>query len=242
MDDTVLDKLRQGDEIFIRGLISPESEDHSAINVGGADQAGRSSWRGVTAGGNSALHIVATFGHLELAKLICGRDRSLLAARNAAREMPLHCAVRAGADQIVSHFILEARRWEDGRRLEDVLRATDKEGKTALHAAAEEGHAAVARVLVSADPGLAALVDNTGASPLYAAVLSKSLEVVQILIELESPAEGGIQAGTTSAGATQKISYAGPNGQTALHAAAIVQSPGSYLTCQSASSSPILHE
>nr|CAD1831089.1 unnamed protein product [Ananas comosus var. bracteatus] len=108
------------------------------------------------------------------------------------------------------------------------LRATNRVGKTALHVAAEEGHVAVARVLVSADPGLAALVDNSGASPLYAAVLSKSLQVVQILIESESPAEGGKQAAeTTSTGATQKISYAGPKGRTALHAAAIVQSPGS---------------
>nr|CAD1831060.1 unnamed protein product [Ananas comosus var. bracteatus] len=234
MDDELLDALRRGDERFVRGLFSPATEasvaaDHAfAIDLPDADnvddQAGRRSWRGVTAGGNSALHIAATFGHSELAELICARDSALLAARNAALETPLHCSARAGADRIVSLFISEARRCEEA-----VLRAMDREGKTALHAAVEGGRAAVARVLVSADPGLAAIVDDNGVSPLYAGVLSKSIEIVQILIESESPAEGGKQAaGTTSAGrVTQEASYAGPNRQTALHAAPIVECFGS---------------
>nr|CAD1831046.1 unnamed protein product [Ananas comosus var. bracteatus] len=177
MDDELLDALQRGTR--------DSSEDYSLLrrkitlwplmSVVLVKQA--QELRGVTVGGNSALHIVATFGHLELAKRICARDCSLLEARNAALETPLHCAARSGADRIVSLFILEFRRWEE------VLRAIDRKGKTALH--------------------------------------------TEILIELEPPAEGGKQAaGTTSAGATQKISYAGPEGQTALHAAAIVQSPG----------------
>nr|CAD1831061.1 unnamed protein product [Ananas comosus var. bracteatus] len=234
MDDKLLDALRKGDMSFVRKVFLPVAEASAAVghafaidiadadNV--ADQAGRRSWRGVTAGGNSALHIVANFGHLELAELICARDSSLLAAHNAALETPLHCAVRAGADRIVSLFISEARQCE-----EEVLRATDREGKTALHAAVEEGGHAAVKLLLSADSGLAAIVDDNGVSPLYAAVLSKSLEVVQILIESESPAEGGKQAaGATSAGGvTREASYAGPNRQTALHAAAIVESSGS---------------
>nr|CAD1833766.1 unnamed protein product [Ananas comosus var. bracteatus] len=156
---------------------------------------------GVTKGGNSALHIAADFGHIELAELICSRDISLLEGRNATLETPLHCAARAGADRIIVFFISKAR------QLEAVLRATDQEGKTALHVAAEEGRVAAATELMSALPGLAAIVDDNGVSPLYAAVLSKSLEIVQILI-----------------GSRSEASYAGPNGQTALHAAAIIES------------------
>nr|CAD1831069.1 unnamed protein product [Ananas comosus var. bracteatus] len=171
-------------------------------------------WRGVTGGGNSALHIAADFGHREFAELICARDSSLLEARNVAGETPLHCAARAGADQIVSLFISEAKRREDGSWLEAVLRATDREGKTALHSAVEGGHAAAARVLMSEDPGLAAIVDNTGVSPLYAAVLSNSLQVVQVLIGFLAVGED-----------TPEECYAGPNKQTALHAAAMIGNP-----------------
>ncbi|XP_020112556.1 ankyrin repeat-containing protein At5g02620-like isoform X2 [Ananas comosus] len=236
MDNTLLMALKKGDartveRFFSRAaVLSSEVADHAlAINLPDADnnivadgEAGRRTWRGVTEGRKTALHVVATFGHFELAKLICTRDSSFLRARNVAGETPLHCAARAGADQIVSLFISVARQQEDRSWLEAVLRATDREGKTALQAAAEEGHAAAARVLMSADPGLAAIDDGNGVSPLYAAVLSGSLEAVQILIESESPAEGGQQDGTTSASrVAPEASYAGPNGQTALHAAAL---------------------
>nr|CAD1831070.1 unnamed protein product [Ananas comosus var. bracteatus] len=216
MDYDLLKALRRGDEGFVTRFISPQTAssdvaDH-AVAIGLLDSddndivveaAGRrSSWRGVTTDGNSALHVVADFGHLNLAKLISAADGSLLAARNAAGETPLHCAARAGADRIVSLFISVANQFEA------VLRAKDREGKTALHVAAEEGRAAAARVLTSALPGLAAAIDDKGVSPLYVAVLSGSLEVVQILIV-----------------SRQEASYGGPNGQTALHAAAMIESP-----------------
>nr|CAD1831068.1 unnamed protein product [Ananas comosus var. bracteatus] len=197
MDNELLKALKRGDAGTVERFFSREAVSSEA-------EGGRRSWWGVTKGGNSALHIAAGFGHFELAKLIYDVDSSLLTVPNAAGETPLHCAARAGADQIVSLFISEARRCE-----EEVLRATDREGKTALHAAAEEGHAAAARALMSADPVLAAIVDHNGVSPLYAAVLSESLEVVQVLTE--SRADGGD---------APEASYAGPNGQTALHAAA----------------------
>ncbi|OAY69881.1 Ankyrin-1, partial [Ananas comosus] len=213
LDYGLIKALQRGDESTVERFFSQEVS--MAIDLHNvARQAGRRRWGGVTVGGNSALHIAADFGHLELAALICARDSSLLRARNVAGETPLHCAARAGADQIVSLFISIARRQEDRSWLEAVLRATDREGKTALHVAAEEGDAWVAEVLMSADPGLAAIDDHNGVSPLYAAVLSESLEVVQVLIG--SHADGGD---------TPEASYGGPNGQTALHAAAIIQSP-----------------
>nr|CAD1831094.1 unnamed protein product [Ananas comosus var. bracteatus] len=142
MDYEFLKALQGGDKRTVERFLPQEVtaiDITDADNV--ADQAGRRSWRGVTGGGNLALHIAADFGHFELAQLICARDSSLLRVSNAAGKTPLHCAARAGADQIVSLFISEARRCE-----EEVLRATDREGKTALHVAAEEGRVAAARV------------------------------------------------------------------------------------------------
>ncbi|OAY68507.1 Protein ACCELERATED CELL DEATH 6 [Ananas comosus] len=196
MNYVLLEALRNGAEEAVRAFFPQDN----------ADEAGGRRWRGVTVGGNSALHIAADFRHLELASLICARDSSLLVVRNAALETPVHCAARAGADRIVTLFTWEACRCEEA-----VLRATDREGKTALHAAAQEGHVKVAEVLMSADPGLAAIDDNNGVSPLYAAVLSGSPKLVQVLIG--SHADGGDRP---------EASYAGPNGQTALHAAAMI--------------------
>ncbi|OAY62809.1 Ankyrin-2 [Ananas comosus] len=209
LDYKLLKALQRGDKRTVESFFPQEAS--TAIDLRGADNnnviddgAGRGSSRGVTKGGNSALHIAADFGHIELAELICSRDISLLEGRNATLETPLHCAARAGADQIIEFFISKAHQLGV---VEAVLRATDQEGKTALHVAAEEGRVAAATKLMSELPGLAAIVDDNGVSPLYAAVLSKSLEIVQILI-----------------GSRSEASYAGPNGQTALHAAAIIES------------------
>nr|CAD1831045.1 unnamed protein product [Ananas comosus var. bracteatus] len=208
MNYELLEALRREDERFVRKFFSQDTESSNGITSELPEDAENvtdraricQSWRGVTAGGNSALHIVAGCGHVELAKFICDKDSSLLTVRNAAGETPLHCAARAGAGRIASHFISVA---EDSHRLEEVLLAKDRGGKTALYMAAEEGHAAAARELMSALPVLATEDDKEGVSPLYVAVLSGSLEVVQILIE--SPW----------------------NGQTALHAAAKIDNPGS---------------
>nr|CAD1831091.1 unnamed protein product [Ananas comosus var. bracteatus] len=141
IDYDLLKALRRGDEGFVRKFFAEDSvlgghavdvERPDAENVTDGARICRS-WQGVTTGGNSALHIVAGFGHLELAKFICDKDRSLLAAgarysslltaRNEARETPLHCAARAGSGRIVSHFISVLA--ADSRRSEELLRAKD---------------------------------------------------------------------------------------------------------------------
>nr|CAD1831067.1 unnamed protein product [Ananas comosus var. bracteatus] len=206
MDYELLKALQRGDKSTVERFF--RQEESTAIDLPDADSVADQAGAGVG-----------------------GELPSLLRACNVAGETPLHCAARAGADRIVSLFISEARRCE-----EEVLRAADREGKTALHASAEEGHAEAARVLMSADPGLAAIVDNNGVSPLYAAVLSKSPELVQVLIE--SHADGGD---------TPEEFYGGPNGQTALHAAAMIESPDSEGLCPIHVAArmgrvPILHE
>ncbi|XP_072951004.1 protein ACCELERATED CELL DEATH 6-like [Typha angustifolia] len=159
---------------------------------------------GVTPGGNTALHIAASHGHLELAKMICERKGSLLVARNVMLETPLHCAARAGHDKIVSSIVSFSR--NNGVGVETVLRARSRDGRTALHEAAQNGHVRVANELISADPGLANMVDDEGISPSYLAAMAESIPFLRILQSPPFP-----------------ISYAGPNGQTALHAAVFQQ-------------------
>ncbi|XP_072951022.1 protein ACCELERATED CELL DEATH 6-like [Typha angustifolia] len=164
---------------------------------------------GVTVGGNTALHIASTHGHLKLAKLICQRESSLLEARNVMLETPLHCAARAGNDKIVSS-IISFTRDSNGIGVETMLRARNRAGETALHEAARNGHVQVAVELMSADPGLANMVDEQGISPLYLAATAGSVALLCAILPSSS----------TTTTASFPVSCAGPNGQTALHAAA----------------------
>lgn len=160
---------------------------------------------GVTPAGNSLLHIAANSDFSDAAKKLLHREKSLLGARNKTHDTPLHCAARIGSHEIVSHLIDFAR--EMGKGVMEVLRARNKDGETALHEAARHDHAAIALSLITADPGLASVVDDQGISPLYLATALGYSQVVRTMIQ----GLDGIEV--------SRASYAGPNGQTVLHAA-----------------------
>ena len=92
------------------------------------------------------------------------------------------------------------------------MTARNSEGATALHEAIRNGHEAVLEKLVSADGGLAAVVDGKGFSPLYLAAALGRADMVAVLIG-GSPPEDGVKS---------PAYYVGPHGQTALHAAVLV--------------------
>jgi ankyrin repeat protein len=159
----------------------------------------------VTAEGSSALHIAARHGYLKLVEMICDQDVSLIKARNNLLDTPLICAARAGHVDVVDYLIQLASTQRD---TEYVLRAWNSSGATAVHEAVRNGHASVLGKLVSRDARLAAAVDGQGVSPLYMAVVSSRADMVDILIS--ESCEGSVKS---------PASYAGPDGQTALHAA-----------------------
>ncbi|XP_008778951.3 protein ACCELERATED CELL DEATH 6-like [Phoenix dactylifera] len=162
---------------------------------------------GVTLEGNTTLHIVASRGHLEFAKEICRREISLLAAPNTRLDTPLHCAARAGYDEIVTSIIKFAR--HKGIK-ERVLRARNRDEANALHEAAKYNHVGVANVLMNEDVGLASLLNDAGMSPLYLAIVTGSLDVARALLR------------STSWKKVSSESYTGPNKNTALHAAVLL--------------------
>ncbi|KAI5021181.1 hypothetical protein ZWY2020_055026 [Hordeum vulgare] len=65
--------------------------------------------KGVTAEGDTALHVVASHGDsaefLKCASIINGRDQDILLAVNKKGDTPLHCAARAGKSKMVSWLI-----------------------------------------------------------------------------------------------------------------------------------------
>ncbi|CAL4893693.1 unnamed protein product [Urochloa decumbens] len=172
---------------------------YSTATADGGDK--RCLLEGVTAEGSSALHIAASHGHLKLVETICDKDFSVIKARNnQLDDTPLVCAARAGHVDVADGLIKRAL---DQQETESV-RALNWGGATAVHEAVVNGHLFVLRELMSKDTELAAVVDGHGVSPLYMAVMSNRADMVDLLI---------------ANGVKSPESYAGPDRQTALHAA-----------------------
>ncbi|CAN6165562.1 unnamed protein product [Urochloa humidicola] len=161
---------------------------------------------GVTVEGDTALHVVAANGDgdifLSCADLIHGKDRTFLSKQNNKGDTPLHCAVRAGNSKMVSHVVGLAR---SESMLEDLLRKENRSQETVLHEAVRIGHSQIVIDLLEADPELACF-PMEGVSPLYLAISLKQETIAETLHEESKD---------------KVLSYSGPNGQNALHAAVL---------------------
>lgn len=159
--------------------------------------------KGVTANGDTALHVIASNGDskefLKCAIIIFKRDQDLLFAVNNKDDTPLHCAARAGMSQMLS-FLVELA--ESCNRLHELLRKENVLKETALHDAVRIGRNDTVELLLGADPDLANYPEE-GTSPLYLAI---SLQRYTIAQTLHDKSNGN-------------LSYHGPYGQNALHAA-----------------------
>nr|CAB3458161.1 unnamed protein product [Digitaria exilis] len=144
--------LAAGDVTRLKDLLRSEgrsgADGHVAIEVNGASPAaasppvGTGCLLGVTSNGNTALHLVASRGHAELAALVCERVPSLVATRNAGLDTPLHCAAKAGS-RAVSACLLSQMRAAGEADAAAALRARNLLGATALHEAVRLSRAAV---------------------------------------------------------------------------------------------------
>ncbi|KAJ4762866.1 Ankyrin repeat protein family-like protein [Rhynchospora pubera] len=174
----------------------------------------------VTFRGNTALHIAATYGHMEIAMILCNEDRNLLTAQNRKGDTALHCAAGAGDTNMV-HFLIEFCREElpcfielphqdqGDSEMKEILRAKNADGETALHKAVQSGHVNVVKELMLANPGLAGEVNGDHASPLYLAAASGDAKMVETIIQF-LPVEDVSEA-----------VYIGPEGRNALHATVV---------------------
>lgn len=153
----------------------------------------------------SALHVVAAAGdsqrYKDSATVIHCRARHLLTARDGKGDTPLHCAARAGNTGMVAHLISLAG---DEAEVRALVGARNVRGETALHEAVRFGDAKMVGALMEADRGLAAVAAKDGTSPMY---LASSLGCPQIADVLHRLGD--------------RVSYSGPDGQNALHAAVL---------------------
>ncbi|CAL5080981.1 unnamed protein product [Urochloa decumbens] len=155
---------------------------------------------------NTELHLVAANGDdsnsVERASLIKGKGAGLLLSRqNNKGDTPLHFAARAGKTKMVSHLIGLAR---GDNIVEQLLRKENKSKETALHEAVRNGNSDIVSVLLEADPKLACFPEE-GSSALYLAILLDNNSIAQTLYD---KSQGD-------------LSYSGPDGQNALHAAVL---------------------
>nr|XP_040252288.1 ankyrin-2-like [Aegilops tauschii subsp. strangulata] len=164
----------------------------------------------VTLGRDTALHAVAKYGDgdnfMRSAGVIYRKAQHLVVTQNQRGDTPLHVAARAGSSQMVSRFI-DLARGEDsdgGERLKVLLRKENGRKETALHAAVRIGNKDMVDLLMLADSELASYPTD-GTSPLYLAILLEQVHIVQSLYD-------------NSHG---NLSYSGPDGQNALHAAVL---------------------
>uniref|UniRef100_A0A0E0B276 PGG domain-containing protein n=1 Tax=Oryza glumipatula TaxID=40148 RepID=A0A0E0B276_9ORYZ len=168
---------------------------------------------GVTPEGNTALHVLATcgdgLGFWRSAGVIYSRSQHLMLVQNNNGDTPLHCAVRAGHSEMVS-YLIDLVETEDNStnsaRLEELLRKENCRKETAFHDAVRIGNKDIITNLFnyySELPGF--LMDATGTSPLYLAVLLQRAGIAKLLHQMTDG----------------NLSYSGPNRQNALHAAVL---------------------
>jgi len=160
---------------------------------------------GVTRSGSTALHLVASRGHAGLARRVCELAPSLVATRDGGLDTPLHRAAMAGHREVAACLLSAMRA---GGASADALRARNGLGATALYEAVRNGHAETVVLLATEAPELAAMTTDGGVSPLYLAAMTGSVEMVRALLR---PAPDGTPS---------LASFAGPEGRTALPAAA----------------------
>lgn len=215
--------LGVGDEVAIDVVVTPAVRRESTLSEAAAgrdDQPTQPSLLdGVTAhAADSALHVVAACGDgkefLDSATVVHDAARHLLGALNSNGDTPVHCAARAEHPRMVSHLIALAA-GPDGAEaaaVQALLRKENKRGETALHEAVRVAGKEMIDVLLSKDPELARFPADDSTSPLYLAVLLGHDDVARKLHDHDC-----------------ELSYSGPDGQNALHAA-VLRGEGTYLS------------
>nr|XP_017254916.1 PREDICTED: ankyrin repeat-containing protein At5g02620-like [Daucus carota subsp. sativus] len=194
-----------------------DSELYVALIDDDIDVLKRKDWREVgghlTPANNSVLHVACQHGSRKCVQEILGRaDESLLLKINSRGETALHQAARQGHFDAVEALITKAK--SSDRQpvdlentttvLQNLIRTSNLEFETALHAAVRYNHQKVVGLLVKEDPGFSYPRNRFDETPLYLAAVRGYYGVIEVVLDnCESPTFGG------------------PCGRTALHAATV---------------------
>ncbi|KAF3340589.1 Ankyrin repeat-containing protein [Carex littledalei] len=215
LDRRLYDAAKNGDMVLLKQVLYPRPR-----QVDEKAEA-RCLLLGVTHGGDTALHIAARFGHLEVATEICSNiNVFLLMKDNDKSETPLHYAAKAGKCDLVTYFIDLANSIIE---LGDMLRKRNRDGETALYQAILYKHSDVVEMFQNVSENhvfsqLVSIPNNENISPLYLAIMHGQHDIVTSLIGSLREVED-----------VPPEAYAGPAGQTALHAAALHKKPEGFV-------------
>ncbi|KAF9589379.1 hypothetical protein IFM89_023360 [Coptis chinensis] len=165
---------------------------------------------------DTAIHIAAGFGHLETIKSIHSRCPILFSRANSVGDTTLHVAARAGHFAIVRYLIDCAKTFFSSQDVElgqagatetNLIRNGNGKKDTVMHEAVRNCNLEMVKLLIKEDPELLRLNNDAGESPLHIAVEKGELDIITEMLK------------------AKHISYEGPNGRTALHAAVIHKKP-----------------
>ncbi|MGB6975863.1 MAG: ankyrin repeat domain-containing protein [Gammaproteobacteria bacterium] len=166
--------------------------------------------------GNTALHLAAAGGHVELVKQLLAEGVNLEAC-DYNGDTPLHCAAMRGQDKVVKVLIeagANTTAWNKNNLAplniatlygQDKVEKTfiactpDRDGVTPLHRAAKYGYPIEGFIEDGANPNA---VDKNGFTPLHYAVQNNQYEVVKKLIDA-----GAVAAATKSAPASPQTPH-----------------------------------
>ncbi|KAF7092282.1 hypothetical protein CFC21_094781 [Triticum aestivum] len=169
----------------------------------------------VTMDGDTFLHVMATNSdgdNLEEDGPIRRKAVSLLFMQNSQGDTPLHYAARAAKINMVSFLIdLAGGKDQNADRVKALLEMENKSKWTVLHEAVRSGKNDIVELLMKEDPELASL-PKAGTSPLYLAILLENRIIAETLYKLSRGKSGSND---------ENLSYSGPSGQNALHAAVL---------------------
>ena len=167
---------------------------------------------------NTVLHVAAQFDQVDCVKWILQlpSPSPLLQQPNEKGDTPLHLAATEGHLTVVKNLINAAKQLQEGDSEREgtavckvLLRMTNEDQDTALHEAVRYHHPEVVKLLIQEDPDFTYGANTEGNTPLYIAAYWGFGDLVQMILDNSS-----------------SVAHSGIKGQTALHAAVILNDQG----------------
>ncbi|KAL8511168.1 hypothetical protein ACS0TY_017842 [Phlomoides rotata] len=144
--------------------------------------------RRLSPAGNTFLHVAAKYGNEDIVTYISAKKPSLVLSKNFNGETALHLAAKAGDESVVKALVLIHN---DVLILPEnnLLRATNNRGSTALHEALSNGWSCIAEYLIEEDPELSYYRNKDGESALYLAAKAGFADCVTLILRLSTDEE-----------------------------------------------------
>ncbi|KZV14937.1 ankyrin repeat-containing protein [Dorcoceras hygrometricum] len=156
---------------------------------------------GVSPIGNNFFHIAAVHGNEGIVNYIATKDPSIVLRKNLDGDTALHLAAKAGDESMVKalvqihHDLLGLYKSESQADIEyeadenNLLRATNEKGNTALHEASINGRYSIVQCLIKEDPDLLYYRNKQKKYALYLAAAAGFANCVSSILEYSTDEE-----------------------------------------------------